>query len=767
MQQILGWRAMHSQGRGLNSVMINQLGDDVDTYTLREAEFCCNAIVGFNFGDGHLHDRRMIEAVQKRCRFEPGELIVVWAESEALGVRAPGLPGHRRGRRRRRARQLGGQGGGERAAVAAERPDPDGRHLPQARIRAREPHAAGRGEGPGDGMTAATIVGSGPNGLAAALTLAAEGVDVTVLEAAEELGGGTRSSELTLPGLIHDECSAAHPLALDTPFSRRFDLEAHGLTWRWPEVQYAHPLDGGAGAAAYRSVEQTAAGLGDDGTFVAEAVRPARRAVRRDHRRLHAPDAARAGPPAADGPLRPLLGAARRAAEGALRHAGGAGPLGRCRGARIPPLLGTDVVGDRGRARYGRACLRLAGRRRRLVGDQRRDDLVALRARREVRDRRARRVARRARRRRHRHARRRSGRRRPDRRRSHAPPDRAGADEVPPRSGDVQGRLRDRGRRARGAHEESRRAGTVHVGGSYDEIAAAERLVARGEMPDKPFVLVCQQYLADPGRSNGDVHPLYAYAHVPAGYGGDVTAQIEAQIERFAPGFGERVLARHVRSVAQMEAHNVNYVGGDVVTGSNDAAPARVPPARRTGPVPDGHPRRLPLLGGDPARRRRARHVRLQRGAAPPCGGSSTAISRPRPRTWPPPRSERNRGDSIRSSDRSAPSRVRYPSMRCARVPSTPVFKAWVDQPTALSASQIAPSNRAPARPAPRWSSSPTSLRPRPIGLLPLPPQRRPVLDPEHRGAVDGEDRLGARTGTRTHRPRVGARRRGCNSRPG
>ena len=85
MQQILGWRAMHSQGRGLNSVMINQLGDDVDTYTLREAEFCCNAIVGFNFGDGHLHDRRMIEAVQKRCRFEPGELIVVWAESEALG----------------------------------------------------------------------------------------------------------------------------------------------------------------------------------------------------------------------------------------------------------------------------------------------------------------------------------------------------------------------------------------------------------------------------------------------------------------------------------------------------------------------------------------------------------------------------------------------------------------------------------------------------------------------------------------------------------
>src|ERR1700761_7286258 len=114
-------------------------------------------------------------------------------------------------------------------------------------------------------MTSAIVVGSGPNGLAAALTLASEGVDVTVLEAADTLGGGTRSSELTLPGLIHDECSAAHPLALDTPFSRRFDLAAHGLTYRWPEVQYAHPLDTGAGAAAYRSIERTAAELGADG----------------------------------------------------------------------------------------------------------------------------------------------------------------------------------------------------------------------------------------------------------------------------------------------------------------------------------------------------------------------------------------------------------------------------------------------------------------------------------------------------------------------
>ena len=115
---------MHSQGRGLNSVMINQLGDDIDTYTLREAEFACNAIVGFNFGDGHLHDHRMIEAIQKRCRFAPGEFIVVWVESEPIGNGRQQYLGHRRRRRHRRARQLGGQGRRRRAAVAAERADP-------------------------------------------------------------------------------------------------------------------------------------------------------------------------------------------------------------------------------------------------------------------------------------------------------------------------------------------------------------------------------------------------------------------------------------------------------------------------------------------------------------------------------------------------------------------------------------------------------------------------------------------------------------------
>jgi hypothetical protein len=132
-------------------------------------------------------------------------------------------------------------------------------------------------------------------------------------------------------------------------------------------------------------------------------------------------------------------------------------------------------------------------------------------------------------------------------------------------------------------------------------------------MPERPFVLVCQQYLADPTRSNGDVHPVYAYAHVPAGYTGDATAAIAAQIERFAPGFRDRILARHVRSAAEIEAHNANYVGAT-------PSPARTPrdsscSARaRAGSVLDRHPRGLSVLGGDPARRGRPRDVRLQRG---------------------------------------------------------------------------------------------------------------------------------------------------------
>jgi len=418
-------------------------------------------------------------------------------------------------------------------------------------------------------MTSAIVVGSGPNGLAAALTLASEGIDVTVLEAADELGGGTRSSELTLPGLLHDECSAAHPLAVDTAFSRRFDLASRGLRWRWPEVQYAHPLEGGAGAAAYRSVDQTAGALGKDGRawrsvfgslaerfddIAAEFMRPM----------LHVPEhpveltrfGLYSALPAALLARRWSTEEARALFAGVAAHA--LRPFGSPMSSAIGVSLGAAAhrygwpVAEGGSASITRAIIALledagarfeTGVRVRSLAELPAADLVML----DVAPAAAARIA---------------GDRMPGRiaraltRYRHGP----GAFKV---DFAVEGGVP-------WAYEPARHAGTVHVGGDLNEIAAGEKLVHTGRMPDRPFVLVCQQYLADPGRSQGDVHPVYSYAHVPAGYTGDATAQIEAQIERYAPGFRDRILARHVRSVAQMEAHNTNYVGGDIVTGSND-----------------------------------------------------------------------------------------------------------------------------------------------------------------------------------------------------
>jgi phytoene dehydrogenase-like protein len=438
-------------------------------------------------------------------------------------------------------------------------------------------------------MTSATIVGSGPNGLAAALTLAAEGVEVTVLEAADSLGGGTRSSELTLPGLVHDECSAAHPLAVDSPFSRRFDLEAHGLRWRWPEIQYTHPLDGGAGAAAYRSIERTAAGLGGDGKtwralfaplaehfgeITDDFMRPMLRLP--DHPLLMARLGLFSGLPAA------LLQARFRTPEAQALWAGVAAhafrPLKQPMSSAIGVALGTAAhaygwpVAQGGSSAISGAMISLleehgakleTGAYVESLDELEGADIVMLdvapaAAARIAGDRMPRRIARALTRYRH------------------GP----GAFKV---DFAVHGGVP-------WTHEESHRAGTVHVCGSYREVAQAEAMVARGAMPDRPFVLVCQQSLADPSRSDGDVHPLYAYAHVPASYSGDVSAQIESQIERFAPGFRERVLARHVRSVAQMEAHNVNYVGGDVVIGSNDARQLVFRPRLAVDPYTTGIP---------------------------------------------------------------------------------------------------------------------------------------------------------------------------------
>lgn len=419
-------------------------------------------------------------------------------------------------------------------------------------------------------MTSAMVVGSGPNGLAAALVLAAEGVEVTVLEAADRLGGGTRSSELTLPGLIHDECSAAHPLGVDTPFSRRFDLAAHGLTWKWPEVQYAHPLDGGGGAAAWRSVDETAAALGGrDGRrwrAVFGGLSDRFDDITEDFMRpvLHVPShpikLARFG--LLSGMPANVLGRLWSTDEGKALWAGVAAhafrPFGGPMSSAIGVALGTAAhrygwpVAEGGSSAISGAMvslLREHGATLETGVDVQRleelgsPDIVMLdvapaAAARIAGDRMPRRVARALRRFRH-----------------------------GPGAFKVEFAVQDG---VPWQQEAARRAGTVHVGGSHTEIAAAERQVCAGTMPDRPYVLVCQQSLADPTRANGDVHPVYAYAHVPSGWTGDATTHIEAQIERFAPGFRDRILARHVRSATAMEEHNPNYVGGDIVTGSND-----------------------------------------------------------------------------------------------------------------------------------------------------------------------------------------------------
>jgi phytoene dehydrogenase-like protein len=418
-------------------------------------------------------------------------------------------------------------------------------------------------------VTRATVVGSGPNGLAAAAVLAVAGIEVTVVEAAATIGGGTRTSELTIPGLLHDECSGFHPLAVDNPFTRAVDLTEHGLRWSWPEVQHSHPLDGtGRGAAARRSIEETAAALGEDGPAWSKLFAEL-------DRRLDVIEDDLMGPVLGI-PRHPihlarfgLLGAlpaqvlarrfstpeARALWAGAAAHAIRplSAPFSSTIGLTLavaahrhgwPVAVGgsraiTDAMASVVRAHGG---VIETGTTIRSLGELEPGGIVLLdtspgAAAAIVGDRLPRHVA------------------RAYRRYRHGP----GASKLDVA---VDGGIP-------WLHEPSQRAGTVHVGGSFEEIAAAEAEVHRGRMPVRPFVLVGQAYLADPGRSVGDVHAVSAYAHVPAGYAGDASDAIVAQIERFAPGFTDRIVARHVTTARDLSEDNANNVGGDILNGAN------------------------------------------------------------------------------------------------------------------------------------------------------------------------------------------------------
>ena len=430
----------------------------------------------------------------------------------------------------------------------------------------------------------AIVVGSGPNGLAAAIMLARAGHSVLLVEARDTLGGGARSAELTLPGFVHDVCSAIHPLGVISPFFRSLPLAEHGLEWCHPEVPLAHPLDDGTAATLWRSLDQTAEDLGEDGDA---------------YRRLFAPLVARADDLFAEmlGPLpllprHPLLLA--RFGWYAIQSAVGLGrrhfrtPAARallagCAAHSILPLERVVtasfglVLALAGHA-IGWPCAR--GGTQRIT-----DALAACFQKFGGHIRLGWRVGTLA----------------------ELPPAKVVLLDLGPRqlltlAGDrlpagYRRRL-ERYRYGPGIFKidwaldgpvpwsapSGRRAATLHIGGTLEEIAAAEAAVYRGEHAERPYVLFAQQGVCDPTRAPAGRQTGWAYCHVPAGSTVDMTERIEAQVERFAPGFRARVLARHTMNTADYERYNENNVGGDITGGMNSLGQLFTRPVARLVP---------------------------------------------------------------------------------------------------------------------------------------------------------------------------------------
>ncbi|SPE57010.1 Protein p49 [Verrucomicrobia bacterium] len=416
----------------------------------------------------------------------------------------------------------------------------------------------------------AVVVGSGPNGLAAAIRLAQEGWSVLVLEANETIGGGARSAELTLPGFVHDVCSAIHPLGLGSPFFAQLPLERQGLHWIQPEFALAHPLDDGKAVVLQRSVTETARELGRDGTAYSQLMSPlvsSWNALAQEILQppLHLPRhplllarfgllAVRSASELArarfkEEPARALL--AGLAAHSFL-------PLEQRPSAAFGLVLGVlgHAVGwPMARGGSQQIANALAAHLRSLGGEVAAHSPVASL--------------------------------------DQLPLARAVLLDVTPRqflrlAGDKTPpsyrRQLERYRYGPGVFKLDYalrepipwkaaicgRAGTVHVGGTLTQIAAAEQAVAESHPPERPFVLVAQQSLFDKTRAPEGRHTAWAYCHVPNGSAFDMTERVENQMERFAPGFRDCVLARHVSNSADMERRNPNLVGGDINGGLAD-----------------------------------------------------------------------------------------------------------------------------------------------------------------------------------------------------
>lgn len=416
-------------------------------------------------------------------------------------------------------------------------------------------------------MTNATVVGSGPNGLAAAIRLAQAGIDVTVVEAADVIGGGARTSELTLPGVLHDDCSTAMPGAVASPFFRSLDLARHGLDWVHHDVAVAHPTPAGTGVL-WRDLERTAAHMGHDGALWRRlfdpltahaddvfdaAFRPVLSLPR--HPVSFARLGVRSAPPASwiarafreprnaavwggvaahmigrlDTPVSSAVGTMLTTA----LHSHG-WPMPRGGAAALTAALVAELSSLGGRIETGRRIARVA---------ELDTDLTLLTV---------------------------------------PPQVAAGMVDVPAGVARAWRRFRP----GPGAFkldlavegdvpwldEHCARAGVVHLGGTFAEVARAEAAVVAGRMPHRPFVLVAQPHLADPSRSHRGINPVWAYAHVPNGWRQDETDTVLDVLEEYAPGLRERVVGINVRDPAALEAHNAAYIGGDIGGGATTVA---------------------------------------------------------------------------------------------------------------------------------------------------------------------------------------------------
>lgn len=441
------------------------------------------------------------------------------------------------------------------------------------------------------GGTDAVVVGSGPNGLAAAATLARAGLGVTVFEAASTIGGGLRTVPLFDPEIGHDICSTVHPMGVASPFFRAFDLAAHGVRLRVPELSYAHPLPGGRAALAWRDLEATAAGLGPDGPAWTRLMAPliehsdelvammlsdlrhlptdpmvplllGPRLLRhgtalagRQFRGDLAP-ALLAGVAAhAVGKLPSLTGAAVSLLLGHLAHVGG-WPLPEGGSGSIAQALADDITAHGGTIHTGVRIkdLREVAPARIVLADVGAREFARI-----------------------------AGPALPTRY-AHA----LAGFRYGPGAAKTDFLLSER---VPWTNPELARAGTVHLGGTREDLYAQESRNARGESSQRPFVLLVDPVATDPGRARPGRYPLWAYAHVPNGSPADAGERIIALIEEHAPGFRDTITAQRSLSTPQLEQYNANYVGGDISAGAVTLRQSLLRPVARWDPY------RTPLPG--------------------------------------------------------------------------------------------------------------------------------------------------------------------------